>query len=93
MSRIAAALGKQVKEMGALTNIDDEFVVRALAGAWASAHRTNAQGQLLDVWGTPYQIKTEPPARFAIRSAGRNKQFGDADDIVFDGTKNTFTKP
>jgi hypothetical protein len=53
----------------------------------------NSQGELLDVWQTPYQIKFMPPTNFVIHSAGPNKKFGDADDIIFNSASNDFVKP
>jgi len=53
----------------------------------------NSQGELLDVWQTPYQIKILAQTNFIIRSAGKDKIFGDADDIIFNSVSNDFAKP
>lgn len=53
----------------------------------------NSQGELLDVWHTPYQIKIEAQTNFIVRSAGPDKRFGDADDIIFNSASNGFVKP
>ena len=41
----------------------------------------------------PYQIQIVAQTNFVIRSAGPNKKFGDADDIVFNSVSNDFVKP
>jgi Type II secretion system (T2SS), protein G len=41
--------------------------------------RTN--GEILDVWGTPYKISVGPTNQVSIRSAGKNRVFGDKDDL------------
>jgi hypothetical protein len=43
---------------------------------------TNATGAFIDPWQTPYEIKTHSTNSVSIRSAGKNKRFGDADDIT-----------
>jgi hypothetical protein len=53
----------------------------------------NSKGELLDVWNTPYQVKIEAQPNFIVRSAGPNKNFGDADDIIFNSASNGFVKP
>jgi len=55
--------------------------------------RTNAMGEWLDWWRTPYQIKIVATTNFIIQSAGSNKIFGDADDIIFNSVSNDFVKP
>ena len=49
---------------------------------------TNKDGQMIDVWGTPYQFTFNSTNSFAIRSAGENHMFGDTDDVVFSVTNN-----
>jgi len=53
---------------------------------------TNALGELIDIWQTPFQIKLAGETNFIISSAGPNKKFGDADDIIFNSVSN-FVKP
>jgi len=50
-------------------------------------------GEWLDWWRTPYQIKIVATTNFIIQSAGSNKIFGDADDIIFNSVSNDFVKP
>ena len=53
----------------------------------------NKAGEFLDPWGTPYIINFLSTNGFIIDSAGRDKIFGDADDIVFNSVSNDFVKP
>jgi len=54
---------------------------------------TNAEGELLDGWAMPYRIEIIFQTNCVIRSAGKNRTFGDKDDIIFDSLKNRFVKP
>jgi len=42
----------------------------------------SAGGAFVDPWETPYEIKVISTNRLSIRSAGKNKRFGDADDVT-----------
>jgi type II secretory pathway pseudopilin PulG len=57
------------------------------------ASSTNAQGELIDLWGTPYRFAFNSTNSFTITSAGSNRAFGDNDDIVFDSNSNPPVKP
>ena len=48
---------------------------------------------MVDPWETPYQIEFSKQTNFIIRSAGKDKIFGDADDIIFNSVSNDFVKP
>jgi len=62
---------------------------------------TNSAGFWLDAWGTPYEVSVAMPAETGsarpgpssplpspmVKSAGPNKAFGDADDIMVDWNK------
>ncbi len=48
----------------------------------------NAKGELLDPWGRPLQISVDSDGNIKARSAGPDKTFGTADDIV-----GQFTEP
>jgi hypothetical protein len=43
----------------------------------------NEQTQLVDAWGIPFQVDFQGTNSPMVRSAGRNKVFGDADDLNF----------
>jgi hypothetical protein len=49
--------------------------------------------EMVDPWGTPYQIQFFQQTNFIVRSAGKDKIFGDADDIIFNSVSNGFVKP
>jgi len=48
---------------------------------------------MVDPWKTPYQIDFLQPTNFIISSAGKNKIFGDKDDIILNSISNAFAKP
>lgn len=54
---------------------------------------TNSNGELVDCWRVPFQIQIAGTTNFIIRSAGKDKIFGDADDIIFNSLSNDFVKP
>jgi len=49
--------------------------------------------EMVDPWETPYQIEFSQQTNFIIRSAGKDKIFGNADDIIFNSVSNDFVKP
>jgi hypothetical protein len=49
--------------------------------------------EMVDPWGTPYRIEFFQQTNFIIRSAGKDKIFGDADDFIFNSVSNDFVKP
>ncbi len=54
---------------------------------------TNQNGQLIDIWGTPYKFTFISTNKFSIISAGDNRAFGDSDDIIFDSRTNKLEIP
>jgi hypothetical protein len=54
---------------------------------------TNVSGELVDYWQVPFQIQIVGTTNFILRSAGVDKKFGDADDIIFNSVSNDFVKP
>ena len=92
---IASILSKRAAATGSLSNSDTAFILQALFGTntFRYSYRTNAAGEFLDDWKTPYKIQIMAATNFTIRSAGPNKIFGDADDIVFNSASNNFVKP
>ena len=74
---IASASKERSAKIGGLTNIDNRFVFQAVFGTNSvHAERTNSQGEVLDWWKMPYQIKIESQTNFVVTSAGPNKTFG-----------------
>ena len=53
---------------------------------------TQSNNDFLDPWGIPYVIVADNRTNFMIKSAGRNKSFGDKDDWLFDLAKDAFTQ-
>jgi hypothetical protein len=47
----------------------------------------------VDPWGTPYAINFLSTNSFIISSAGKDKKFGDTDDIIYNSVSNDFVKP
>jgi len=54
---------------------------------------TNKDGQLVDIWSTPYKFAFISTNSFTIISAGEDKTFGDTDDVVFNSISNALPKP
>jgi hypothetical protein len=96
---IAAELKQYSIKTGGLTNIDNSFVFQSVFGTNGTVNlnyhseQTNSQGQVLDCWKTPYQIEILTRTNFVVTSAGPDKKFGDADDIIFNSVSNGFVKP
>ena len=93
---VATSFKQDAAETVRLTNINNSFIFQSLFSTndnFYSFNRTNEQGSLLDLWRTPYQIKILAQTNFIISSAGPNKVFGDADDIIFNSVSNDFVKP
>ena len=64
-------------------------ITKALNGGNAAAanylpasRRTNAGGELLDIWGTPYFFHQMSASHMEVRSAGPDKMLWTSDDIV-----------
>ena len=93
--RMSALLGEQAAKSGGPTNINHQFIVDSLFSAHENyfPFTTNDAGEVIDLWGTPFQIKLVGPTNFIVRSAGKNRKFGDADDIIFNGISNDFVTP
>lgn len=54
--------------------------------------RFNSKGEILDNWGVPFKISVNNE-EITIVSAGKNKKFGDSDDIVPTPQPDTNPKP
>ena len=94
---MASLLGERAIKIGGLTNINNEFVLNSFITTnkhqFSFATRTNASGEAVEIWQTPFQIKFAGQTNFIISSAGPNQKFGDADDIIFNSVSNNFVKP
>ena len=91
-------LEEKAAEVGGLTNIPNEFILDPFLTTnkyrkITFTTRTNALGELVDLWQTPFQIKVAGQTNLIISSAGPNQKFGDPDDIVFNRIPNGFAQP
>jgi type II secretion system (T2SS) protein G len=76
-------------------------IVKVLAGGnpqklqlfYLSVNSTNGNGELIDPWKIPYKFIFDGTNSYLILSAGIDKKFGDADDIIFNSVSNDFVKP
>ena len=46
-----------------------------------------------DSWGTPFHIEINQASNFVVRSAGKNRQFGDGNDLVLLSSSNNLVNP
>lgn len=95
---MAELLKEKTLESGGLTNVPNEFILNPFLvtnkyKGISFTSRTNASGELIDIWQMPFQIKLAGQTNFIICSAGPNQKFGDADDIIFNSVSNDFVKP
>jgi len=94
---MVSLLVERAGKIGGLTNINNEFILNSFITTnqhqFSFANRTNASGEVIDIWQTPFQIKLVELTNFVVRSSGPNKKFGDADDIIFNSVSNDFVKP
>ena len=86
--KIASWMEQRVAKTGTLSNIDKG----SISSMFSDSH-TNAQGEILDPWNTPFQVEIVGQTNFILRSAGPNKNIGDADNIIFNSVSNDFMKP
>lgn len=97
---ISSALTKYRATYGELPQGDSATIFRTLEGAntnndvFIEAAKTNAAGEILDSWGSPYKIQIDNGTHIVIRSPGKNRIPGDADDVVYDSAIHDFvTQP
>ena len=102
---IAGALKHYSYEYGVFPAGNTESVERILAGENLNGknprqiHFLNFRpsiehsNEMVDPWETPYAIDFFPTNSYVISSAGKNKVFGDADDVIFNSLSNDFVKP
>jgi hypothetical protein len=64
-----------------------------MGGNLSFTTRTNAAGEPVDIWQTPYQFELVGQTNFIIRSAGQDQKFGDQDDMVFSSALNAIVRP
>ena len=97
---LSIAMKSFQSEYGFSPNGENSNVVRILAGdnqkriVFLNFRRlAENPNMMFDPWKTPYQIQFFQETNFIISSAGKDKFFGTADDIVFNSSSNDFVKP
>lgn len=101
MRFIASAIQRYENETG-------EYPTGNTASVLLQLSNTNLQGysflywphrkgfgpyEFVDPWGTPFQIQTTFRTNYLIRSAGKNGDFDDMDDLVLSKSTNNFVNP
>ena len=56
-------------------------------------NRLNPDKKYADPWGTPFAINFPSTNSVVLSSAGRDKTWGDKDDIIFNSISNGFVNP
>src|SRR5438552_1279798 len=87
---LMAALQQYHMEFKAFPPGDSVEIQKALQGGnprglpffQAGSRSLNNKGELLDPWGTPYRFTFSSTNRVVVTSAGKNRIFGDKDDVT-----------
>jgi hypothetical protein len=58
-----------------------------------NAGNLSPNGEYLDPWKTPYAFVFSATNGFILSSAGKDKIWGDQDDLIFNRVSNRFVKP
>lgn len=100
MMSLSAALESYLATTGAMPSGVNSNVVNVLSGNNVEKRiflnfrpSDKHPNEMVDAWDTPYQIEFLQATNFTIRSAGKNKIFGDKDDIIFESVRDDFVKP
>jgi len=89
LMRLRAEIGIYKYEFGSYPTGDYDQVLKKLFGG----DPQKIEFFRVDPWGTPYAISFSSTNSFVISSAGKDKIFGDSDDIIFNSVSNDFVKP
>jgi hypothetical protein len=105
MANIGDTLKNQFSKGGRYPSADSEYFLKVLSSSISATNssisfylkpwntKTNKFEGLLDNWGMPLRMEMVGETNFIIRSAGPNKNYSDADDIIFNSASNDFVKP
>jgi type II secretory pathway pseudopilin PulG len=101
MRLIGGALQTYRNETGNYPTGQTENILQQLRGTNASGghyllhpyRQGYSTNDYVDPWGTPYRIEVEDEIHFVILSAGKNREFGDRDDQIFDSAANNLANP
>ena|ERR1017187_1603697 len=104
-SQIATALDRYSTLYGTFPPGNTESIERILSGEDLNGKNPQKlqflifrgsiehSNEMVDPWGMPYAVNFLSTNSFLISSAGKDKIFGDADDIIFNSVSNGFVKP
>jgi hypothetical protein len=100
IAELIFALNNYKSTFGVYPTGESSNIVSVLAGdnskktVFLNFRRTMEHpNEMVDPWETPYQIQFFQQTNFVIRSAGKDKIFGDTDDFIFNSVSNDFVKP
>jgi Type II secretion system (T2SS), protein G len=100
LSDLRTALNAYRENYSSYPSGENSNVIRMLAGdnpqkiIFLNFRRTAEHpNEMVDPWETPYQIQFSQQTNFVLRSAGKDKIFGNADDFIFNSVSNDFVKP
>jgi hypothetical protein len=90
MATFKAAVKEYELMYGRLLSENNPAILRSLRGQNSNGvafldvglRSVDPSGAFVDPWQTPYDIQMTSTNGFSIRSAGMNRRFGDADDVV-----------
>ena len=90
ITSFAASMESYKIEFGSYPTGDNRAILGVLQGnnpkklIFLDVHprSISADGAFVDPWQTPYEITIRSTNSVSIRSAGKNKRFGDADDVT-----------
>lgn len=101
MQLISDALQQYQKETGGYPTGQTENILQQLRATNALGNQyllyPFRQGysiyEYVDPWGTPFRIEIGQGSNFVIRSAGKNGEFGDGNDLVLHSSSNNLVNP
>jgi hypothetical protein len=99
-SQLGSSMNNYRQTFGSYPTGENSNIVSKLAGNNSQKtiflnYRRSVEhpNEMVDPWGTPYQIEFSRQTNFIVRSAGQDKIFGTKDDIIFNSASNDFVKP
>ncbi len=100
ISNLIMALHSYESEYGVLPTGNSSNVIRALSGEnpkkiifLVYPQMVERPNEMVDPWLTPYEINFLQKTNFVVRSAGKNKTFGNSDDVIFNSVSTDFVRP
>jgi hypothetical protein len=105
MANIGNTLKNQFSKLSRHPSADSEYFLQVFGSSISATNssisfylkpwntKTNKFEGFLDNWGMPLRMEMVGETNFIIRSAGPNKKYSDADDIIFNSASNNYVKP